>query len=146
MTTTIPALRIARTFKATPQEVFAAWTQPELLACWFAPGALEAEVLELDAVEGGAYRIRMHDPNRETHTVSGRFVEVAVAERLVMTWQWEEDGAYESRVTVTFEGQEEDARTEVVVLHEGLRDEAAIENHSRGWNGCLDKLPCRQVS
>ncbi len=104
---TLPAIRISRSFDATAEEVFAAWTTPALLAEWFGPGTIETEVQELDPVAGGRYRIRMNDSdNGKVHVVHGRFVDLDPPSRLVMTWQWEEEGSYESQVTSFAEARE----------------------------------------
>ena len=143
---TLPALRIERTFEATIDEVFAAWTRPDLLARWFAPGELQAQVELLEPRPGGGYRIAMEEAAAgKTHVIAGRFLELDPPHRLVLSWQWQEEGSYESRVTVELAQTDSHPPTTVLTLvHDGLRDAGAIEAHRHGWNGCLDKFPCRQ--
>jgi uncharacterized protein YndB with AHSA1/START domain len=138
---TVPAaapLEIRRTIDATPAETWTAWTEPDLLARWFAPGQMRAEVLAYELRVGRRYRIRMRDPDGSTHTVGGVFVVITPQQRLVMTWAWESPDAQESRVSVDFEDR--DAGTGITIRHEGLPDEASATSHRKGWEGCLDNL------
>lgn len=137
-------LEIRRTIDASPAEIWTAWTDPDLLARWFAPGEMRAEVLAYELRVGRPYRIRMHEQDGSTYTVGGTFVEVTPQRRLVMTWAWESPDAQESRVTVEFAAR--DAGTEIAVRHEGLPDEASAVAHGKGWEGCLENLVARMSS
>ncbi len=137
-------LEIRRAIDATPAETWTAWTEPDLLARWFAPGDMRAEVLEFELRVGRRYRVRMHDPDGSTHTVGGIFIVVSPVQRLLMTWAWESPDAQESRVTVDFATH--DAGTEITIRHEGLPDEASATAHAKGWEGCLDNLMGRIAS
>ena len=136
-TTAIAPLQVRRTIDARPEEVWAAWTEADMLAAWFAPGVMRAEVLALDVRVGGLYRIRMTGGEGE-HIVSGAFTEVNPIERLAMTWSWEDGLSKDTRVTVSFAPRE--AGTEITILHEGLPTEDAVNQHRQRWNGCLDNL------
>lgn len=140
--TAIAPLEIRRVIEADVSELWAAWTQPELLAAWFAPGPMQAEVLALDVRVGGRYRIRMSGgESGEAHIVGGEFIEVVPEQRLVMSWGWEDGETQNTRVSVRFHRRAEGA--EIVIVHEGLPSEAAREAHGKGWAGCLDKLEQR---
>jgi uncharacterized protein YndB with AHSA1/START domain len=41
-------LQLKRTIKASPAELFAAWTQPELMKKWYAPGSMSVPVAVSD--------------------------------------------------------------------------------------------------
>ena len=58
--------------------------------------------------------------------------------KLVSTWSTEGDAAEPERVTVSF--NRDGAGTELVVLHERILVKTRRDEHSAGWNGCLDKL------
>jgi uncharacterized protein YndB with AHSA1/START domain len=140
-------LRLERTYDATPEEVFDAWTNPEVLRRWWmVDEAGRTPEADVDLRVGGSYRLAMEDPGPAgaRHTVRGVYREVARPERLVYTWAWEEDDGstgHESTVTVSF--VEEGDRTTVVVEHAGLPDEASRERHSEGWQACLRILGAR---
>ncbi len=131
-------LTIGRTIDASLAETWTAWSEAELVARWFAPGTMSAEVLEYDLRVGGSYRIRMRDTDGSSHTVTGRFTEVVAQKKLAMTWGWENDDAPESQVHVSFE--ETGGRTRISIVHEGLPSDESAGKHAQGWNGCLDKL------
>ena len=86
-------LVIERVFKAPPDKVFAAWTDPAILVKWFGPEGFSVPEHSLDVREGGAWRTVMVSPKGEPHTASGVYREIAPPRRLVMTWAWDqEDG------------------------------------------------------
>lgn len=47
---------------ATRADVYRAWVDATLLSQWFAPGPMTAVVSQLDATEGGRFRIEMRGP------------------------------------------------------------------------------------
>ena len=137
-TTPCQSIEIRRVIPAGPAQVFEAWTNPTLLARWFAPDPLQAAVDHLEAKEGGRFQITMRDPaGGETHVVGGTFLEVLTPKRIRMTWRWEGDAAPASLVIVDFHPAP--AGTEVIVRHHQLSEDAVAE-HREGWNACLDKL------
>ncbi len=140
MNTTVATapLELSRRFDASVADLWRAWTEPDWLARWFAPGTMRAEVLAFDARTNGRYRIRMHDDDGETHTVGGRFQTVEPRQRLVMSWAWEGGDAHESTVTVTFTSVGDQA--ELRIVHAGLPGDESIREHGEGWQGCLAKL------
>jgi uncharacterized protein YndB with AHSA1/START domain len=135
------ALRVEHTFDASPEQVFDAWTNPEVLRRWWSvgPGG-STPVVEVDLRPGGAYRLAMEDAEAR-HEVVGEYREVRRPERLVYTWAWVEGGSagHMSTVTVHFRADGED-RTTVVLEHSGLPDEASRERHGVGWRAVLDSL------
>lgn len=135
------ALEISRVIDATLAETWTAWTDPDLISRWFAPGNMRAEVLEYDVRPGGAYCIRMHDEDGSTHTVAGQFVELIHQQRIVMSWAWVGGEGGESTVTIEF--ADENGSTAISLLHEGLGDEGSRAAHGVGWEGCLDNLERR---
>src|SRR6185503_8873889 len=121
------------------QRVFDAWTRPEALKSWAAPGAMTAPVVEVDLRVGGGYRIHMSAPDGKEHRVIGVYREVDPPRRLVYTWTWETmPDVTDSVVTVEFHNR--GAGTEVVLRHEGLPSEERRARHEAGWIGCMTKF------
>jgi uncharacterized protein YndB with AHSA1/START domain/predicted enzyme related to lactoylglutathione lyase len=139
----VPALVIRRILKAPRERVFAAWTHPDTLRRWLAPGEMHVAGLDFDARVGGAYRITMLTPEGEPFVVRGAIRELRAPERLSMTWQWEDDdGVPEGNETIlTLDFYDRDGDTELVLTHENLTDAQSRERHEHGWNDILDKLP-----
>lgn len=134
------SLSLTRRIPARRDDVFAAWSEPELLRRWWAPPGTEIKSLELDARVGGRYRIGIQHSDGEMMYVKGTFVEVVRPSRLVYTWAWEEDDGpgHESLVTIAF--ADHGAETEVTLTHERLASEESRDNHRKGWTGILDNL------
>jgi uncharacterized protein YndB with AHSA1/START domain len=137
--TAAPTLEVRRTFKASPQRVFDAWTRPEEMKRWAAPGPVTVSHAESDLRVGGTYRIHMIQPGGVEIRAHGVYREVAPPTRLVYTWSWETQPDVTDTI-VTVEFTEKGGSTEVVLRHAGLPTDASRERHSTGWNGCLDKL------
>lgn len=147
-TTQAPAtsLHLERTFDATPEEVFDAWTNPEVLRRWWAAAPTwRTPVAEVDLRVGGNYRLSMEDPETgAVHTVVGEYREVHRPERLAYSWSWEQgDGSVGHVSTVTVDFIAEGAGTTVVLEHIGLATPESCEQHRHGWIGCLENLQTR---
>jgi uncharacterized protein YndB with AHSA1/START domain len=137
--TQVEALEVRRTFKAQRQRVFDAWTRPEELTKWSAPGPIVPELAEVDLRVGGKYRINMRSPDGTAHRAVGSYREVDPPRRLVYTWTWETDAdPIDTLVTVEF--HDRGGSTEVVLRHEGFPSAAKRDGHDAGWIGCFDKL------
>jgi uncharacterized protein YndB with AHSA1/START domain len=137
-TPTKPSLTLKRRLKASPAEVFAAWTDPEKVKRWMGPGAVTETHAENDARVGGRYRWVAKSPDGEVHDVGGTYREVVANEKLVFTWAWKSTPERESVVTVLL--RPDGDGTLLTVIHEQLFDEETRDRHQRGWNGAIDKL------
>lgn len=128
-------LTVERTFDASPGRVFSAFTDPDELEEWYAPGPMTTEVHEFDARPQGTFSISMRG-GEAPHDVEGTFVEVVENERLVHTWRGPAGG--ETRVTVAFEAVDDGTR--VVLTHEEFESREAVQRHLEGWVGIYEKL------
>jgi len=145
-----PSLTIRRRIAAPPTMVFAAWTDPQKLVHWWAPGDCEMIDANVDARVGGTFRIRFKEPGPEgeIHDVSGTYDAVEMDQKLSFSWQWITMPERKSHVTLTLSPGDDGAATILVLHHEQFADEAARDGHNGGWSSALDKLEtfCRQVS
>ncbi|MGH7593955.1 MAG: SRPBCC family protein [Gemmatimonadales bacterium] len=135
-------LQVRRIFSAPPERVFRAWTTPEELKRWHAPGPLSCVLAEVDLRVGGKFRIHMRQPDGVEHRVGGTYRIVEPPHRLVYSWKWEtissNNDLGESLVTLEFLGHGNG--TELVLTHEGFVNDEARTRHEHGWAGILDKL------
>jgi len=133
-------LRLRRTFAAPRERVFRAWTVPEEMKQWTAPGDMTTPVAEVDLRPGGRYRIHMQAPDGAvTHRLVGVYRLVDPPKKLVYTWGWEnEPESGETLVTVEF--LDRGASTELVLTHELFPNDEASRKHEAGWTACFDKL------
>jgi uncharacterized protein YndB with AHSA1/START domain len=138
-------LRLERTFDAPPEEVFDAWTNPEVLRLWWAADPdWDTPEAEVDLRRGGRYRLTMRDPaSGEEYTVEGEYTEVERPTRLAYTWSWIGNPT-DTFVTVEFRAAGEDA-TAVVVTHADLPSDEELAQHEHSWQACLDNLDERVV-
>ena len=134
-----PTLEVRRTIRASRQRVFDAWTQPEEMKQWSAPGPMVTSLAEVDLRVGGAYRIRMRGPDGAEYQTEGVYREVDPPKKLVYTWQWA-SGPNTEVTLVTVEFIELGDRTEVVLRHTGFLTDGARDNHEKGWLGCMMKF------
>lgn len=128
------SLEIRRLLPASVEEVFAAWTDPELMGRWLSPVG-HAEV-EVDLRVGGRFRVSMVGEDRRIdHT--GEYLEIAPPRRLAFTWASPYTGPEPTVVTVELRPTGDG--TELLLTHGGLPEDQ-VEPHSGGWGRMLDRL------
>ena len=133
-------LTLTRHIDAPPERVFAAWTQPEAMCRWFAPGNMTVPEAEADLRVGGAWRVVMLDPDGSRHVVGGVYREIVPASRLRLSWRWEgSEVTSEVEVRLRADG----AGTELQLHHRELDSESSRDQHRKGWEGCLANLVAR---
>ncbi|MEQ8278430.1 MAG: SRPBCC family protein [Deltaproteobacteria bacterium] len=105
---------IKRTFRAPPRLVYEAWTNPELVARWWAPACHQVTMKSCDADVrvGGDYRyVLQHGEN--VFSFYGTYRELTPPDRLVYTQIYEPYPDAETVITVTFEATD-DGRTNMI--------------------------------
>jgi uncharacterized protein YndB with AHSA1/START domain len=84
-----PVIITSRFFKAPPELIFDAWTNPKHLANWWGPRRLELVGCDVDLRVGGAWRFVSRAPDGQEFAFRGEYLEVDQPHRLVATWIWE---------------------------------------------------------
>jgi uncharacterized protein YndB with AHSA1/START domain len=133
-----PSLTLKRRLNASPQKVYAAWTDPAKLKQWFGPDSGAVARAETDLRVGGRYVVVFYTEDGEEHHVSGAYREVVPNEKLVFTWAWRSTPERESLVTLLIKPDGDGSL--LTLIHEQFFDEAARDRHAFGWTGSLDKL------
>ena len=133
----------SRTFNASPQAVFSAWTDSNGLSSWWEPGGTTVENAQVDVRVGGFYRIQSTAPQRNlTIIISGIYREVSVPNHLVYTWTWQEANdtvlVKDSVVTVEFKALNE--QTQLSLVHTGFPSLVARDRHLDGWEKMLESF------
>ncbi len=131
------AVVVRRTIAAPAEDIFDAWLDPEALSEWMRPGSIKRSQARTDARVGGKYEVRMYGESGEI-LHHGVYRQIDRPRRLVFTWHSPFAGEQETLVTVDFVVQP-DQRTEVIVTHEQLPEDARAA-HSRGWTSGLEHL------
>lgn len=131
---------------APRQEVYRAWTDPELLKQWFAPRPFTTPVARLDVRPGGASLIVMRDPGGVDMPNTGVYLEVVPNERLVFTnaytQAWEPSERPFVTFIVTFEDEAGGTRYTARARHWSVADREMHEGmqFQAGWRQCADQL------
>jgi len=138
-----PILRLEREFPAPPARVYAAWTDPRLLAQWWGPEGMSCPVCEVDLRVGGGYRTCMKGEKGDEHWVSGVYREIVPGRRLVFTWAWEDKGRRGHEMLVEVDFAPVGRNTRVVLTQSNFESQESCDNHKKGWTSsfvCLDRF------
>ena len=99
----MPTARVTRHINSTPERVFDAWLDPEILGQWmFGPNVREEQVLHLNVIPtvGGSYSFLVRRGDAEIDHI-GEYLEIDRPRRLVFTWGVRQDEGTEfSRMIV----------------------------------------------
>jgi uncharacterized protein YndB with AHSA1/START domain len=145
---------IERTFDASREAVWRAWTVPEEFARWYGPQGFSVPECRMDVRVGGERTCCMAAPNGFRMWTAGTFQEVAPVERLVFTEHTADehgnpvppshygmpgDSVLHTLVTITL--AEEAGGTRLTLRHGGFPPEQARSaGAGAGWNQAFDKL------
>jgi uncharacterized protein YndB with AHSA1/START domain len=139
-----------RTFKASPEQVFDAFTEPNQLKRWWWPNGFTCPAADVDLRIGGTYRLAMGWPGfipaqqQFSHQMRGEYYEIERPHRLVMSGRAvnDEDGElFATLIEVMFEAR--DGGTALTVRQsyfEPMPPAEAMGGAEQGWAEQLDKL------
>ena len=132
-------VRIERRFAASAEEVFDAWTSPEVMRRWFhvAPDWATPEA-EVDLRVGGKVRVVMRRPDGSEVSASGEYTLIDRPHRLEMTWTFDDEPSNEQLIELSF--SESEGSTTVVMINSGISTEERRDAQHNGWHGCSDEL------
>lgn len=136
------SLKMTTVIKASRARVYAAWTDPELMRLWLAPGELKSTSAQSNPVVGGTFTIPMEGMMRGSPikgVASGVFRELVPHELIVLTWNWAGDySPPETLITVRL--RDVPGGTEVQLLQEGFADAQHRGGYEAGWHSAFEKL------
>ena len=135
------SFEITRTFAASREIVFDAWTRPEHFAVWFGTSAIDVPLdsLAMDVRVGGTWSAVMNLPDGNTMNWLGEYVEVDRPAKLVFTITDQPQDPARATVTVILEPVE--AGTAMTMTQSG--DEMAEEQQAAtvlGYNAFFDDI------
>ncbi len=81
---TVPAIINTRIFPYKREDVFAAWSNPELIAQWWGPNGFTNTIHSFQFREGGQWTLTMHAPDGTDYPNEIRFAEINVPEKISM--------------------------------------------------------------
>lgn len=135
------ALEIRRTYPATPERVYRAWTSPAEIPRWWGvlAGGAPARVLEMDVRVGGRFAFELQSPKGPT-VVSGIYLELAPPRRIAFSWIGG-CGAGAGNTTVTIDiTATPGGGCELTLRHAGFLEQPLVDQHNQGWTMLLDQL------
>jgi uncharacterized protein YndB with AHSA1/START domain len=132
-------LLIERTFAASAEEVFDAWTSPEVMRRWL-HCALDWDTphAEVDLRVGGRVLVVMRKPDGSEVEAHGEYTLIDRPHRLTMTWTFEDDPSNEQLIELSF--SESEGATTVLMVNSGISTDERREAQGEGWHGCFDQL------
>jgi uncharacterized protein YndB with AHSA1/START domain len=132
-------VRIKRTFAAPPEEVFDAWTSPEVMRRWFHPAPdWDTPEAEVDLRVGGKVRVVMRRPDGTEAEAQGEYTLIERPHRLLMTWTFDDDPSNEQLIELSF--SESEGSTTVLMVNSGISSDERRDAQDWGWHGCFDEL------
>jgi uncharacterized protein YndB with AHSA1/START domain len=146
MTTTDRDLILTRLIDASPDKLFRAWTEPELMKQWFAPLPWTTPHAEMDVRPGGSSLVVMRGPDGSEFPNPGVYLEVVKNKRLVatdaFTQAWEPSAKPFMTLVLTFEDEGGKTRYTALARHWSVEDREAHEKMGfhEGWSICTDQL------
>ena len=132
-------VRIERTFAASAEDVFDAWTSPEVMRRWFhcAPD-WDTPVAAVDLRVGGTVRVVMRKPDGTEVEAQGQYRLIDRPHRLVMTWTFDDDPTNQQLIELSF--AESEGLTTVLMVNTGISTDGRRAAQDDGWHGCFDQL------
>jgi uncharacterized protein YndB with AHSA1/START domain len=133
---------VERTYAASPERVFAAWSDQAAKAQWVGPAEKHAESYSLDFREGGREHLSVPAPDGAVYSFDSVYADIVRGRRIVHTYDMHRDDARisVSVTTIEFEAVGNGTRltlTEQGVFLDGL-DTPAEREH--GTNAMIDAL------
>lgn len=129
-----------RVLRAPPERVYRAFLDPAALAKWNAPDGFTAVVHELDAREGGRFRMSfINFANGQQHSFGGEYRKLVPNEQIVATDRFDTP-ALPGEIVTTTTLRAVAMGTEVTVEQAGLPDMIPPESCRLGWQQSLELL------
>ena len=143
-------LMLERVVDASPEKIWQAWTDPELLKQWFCPRPYIVTECEINPRRGGMFRVVIESPEGERHPVEGCILEAVKNVRLTWTTMLSEgfrptDGPtldLPFTAIIDLEAIPQGTKYMAVAVHTDatLRKRHAEMGFEQGWGIALDQM------
>lgn len=145
MTTVLEAtenkLQLQRTFAASIERVWAAWTDPNQVYRWFGCPESKGISANIDLKVGGAYEVHIIAHGQDM-TMKGVIAELELKRKLVIEWSWDgnEDMAGLPPTRAEIAMKEVKGGTQVTLTHSGFPNAEVCGQHQQGWSASLERI------
>jgi len=133
-------LRIERTFAASAEDLFDAWTSPEVMRRWLHCGPdWVTPVADVDLRVGGQVRVVMRRPDGTESEMRGEYTVIDRPNRLEMAWTFYDDPENLQLIELAF-SERGDGTTTAVLVNSRISTDERRAGQDWGWRSCLDEL------
>lgn len=143
--------RTSKWIKAAPEALYRAFTDPEALAAWQAPGEMTGKVHQFDGRVGGGYQMSLYYPASEPTSrgktteredrYTARFVELTPPHKIVEAITFETgDPAFQGEMLVEVTLEAEQGGTRVALIYTNIPLGIRPEDNEVGTQESLEKL------
>jgi uncharacterized protein YndB with AHSA1/START domain len=129
-----------RVLRCPPERIYRAFTTPEAMVKWLPPHGFAGQVHEMDAKEGGHWRMSfIHFGSGHKHSFGGRYLQTQPGQRLRYTATFD-DAHLPGEMTTTVTLTAVSCGTDLHVVQDGIPDVIPVEQCYLGWQESLTLL------
>ncbi len=133
----VETIVLRRTFDASVERVYGAWTDRESLSKWWTCGeGLPGVVLEFDVRVGGRMVVSFGLPGEEPSLNTSEFLEVVPNSRIVFNMTRVKAGVVRAKTRCTVEFHDRGGKTEIILTDSGMNG----ASNEKGWTPTLASL------
>jgi len=143
--------RNSRVIKATPGTLYRAFTSPEALEVWMAPGEMKGKVHRFELREGGSYEMSLYYPENDVESrgksglkedrYTARFVTLQPYERIVEAIKFDSsDEGFAGDMIMEVGLEKVTGGTRVTIVFSQIPTGIRPEDNEKGTELTLDKL------
>jgi uncharacterized protein YndB with AHSA1/START domain len=137
---TTNTVRLHRVLRAPPERIYRAFLDPEAMAKWLPPNGFTGKVFEMDAREGGQWRMAFKNfSSGNSHAFGGTYLELVPNQRLRYTSKFD-DANLPGEMQTSVSLRKVLVGTEIEVVQEGIPAVIPAEACYLGWQESLAQL------
>jgi uncharacterized protein YndB with AHSA1/START domain len=143
--------RNTKVIKASQERLYRAFTDPEALAVWLAPGVMTGKVHRFDLKVGGGYQMSLFYPPSENESrgktsdredrFTARFIELTPPGKIIQEITFDsDDSAFSGKMMMEVTLEPEDQGTRVIIVFRNIPSGIRPEDNEAGTQSTLEKL------
>ena len=134
------SVTLHRVIKASAEKIYRAFIDPNALASWLPPYGFVCVVHQMDAKQGGSYKMSfINFSTGNGHSFGGKYLELKPNEFLKYTDKFDDPNLPGDMITSVWL-RSVSGVTELKVIQEGIPAAIPVEMCYLGWQESLDKL------
>lgn len=133
-------VRLHRVMRAPAERIYRAFIDASAMEKWLPPYGFTGKVHEIDTHVGGGYRMSFtHFASGNSHSFSGKWIELTPHKRIVKTDKFD-DPNLPGEMEVTLELREVSVGTEVNIVQKNIPEPIPVDGCYLGWQESLKQL------